>query len=224
MADYIPSKDSLAVQWAANFAALITAAPTNYGLVAGDAVIIQAAADAYSAAYAVAIDPPTRTAPTVAQKDVDRASMESTSRPYANVINANTTVTDQQRTDLGLTVRDKTPTPNGPIIAAVALILAKWAGLQLCIQYGNPATPTSKARPAGTGSLTLEFQTETAPGSGIFENSEVGGATKSPSYHEMSAFDTGKRKRVRGWWVGTGPGGKIQIGPKSAWTEFLVPL
>ena len=89
MADYIPTTDEGVRSWAENFAALITADPQRYGLVADDATAIQAASDDYAASLATALNPGTRTPVTVAEKDARRAQLVGLVRPYAIQIKFN---------------------------------------------------------------------------------------------------------------------------------------
>ena len=108
---YIPNRDADLVAWGLNYTDRITATPMAYGLQAADALILQTNYDEFVTAYNLAVNPPTRTIVTVAAKDEERAGFVSLARAYANIIQANEGVTPEQIAELGLTVRDTTPTP-----------------------------------------------------------------------------------------------------------------
>ena len=59
--DFLPAKDAELLSWKTDFSAAITATPTDYGLVAGQATAFAALLSAYSAALAIATNPMTRT-------------------------------------------------------------------------------------------------------------------------------------------------------------------
>lgn len=222
MSDYIPSTDAGKASWSFNFAALITAAPATYGLLAGDAVTIQAAADDYNAAYALAIDPPTRTAPTVAAKDVARATMEAVCRPYAMQINANPAVTDQSRTDLGLTVRDTTKTPVPPP-TNVPIVSHDWTnGASVRLGYVPSGPAEGKKKPFGVAYLELSVEVSDTGLGGTYAFHERLSMTKSPFFYDTTGIPAGYGVRIKGRWCTiAGPGGKSQCGPWSAPIELL---
>jgi len=216
MSDYIPAKDALADSWSTNFATLITANPTTYGLTAPDAVAIQTAADDYALAYATAINPPTRTSPAVAAKDVAKATMESVCRPFAMQINANAAVTDLDRVDLGLTVRAVTRTPTPPPTDTPILSLRKQIASTIVLSYRQTAVGTGKAKPAGTRSLRVIVEVAEPADPTNFAVHEILTVTKSPFYYNAAGIPRGFVIRFTSQWVAdAGPGGITPVGPVS---------
>lgn len=94
----------------AAFSAQITATPTSFGLVAAQATAYAALNAAYATAYLAATNPLTRTKGAIEGKDAAKASLKIMASDLAKIIDGTATVTDQQKANLGLSVR-ATPTP-----------------------------------------------------------------------------------------------------------------
>src|SRR4051812_434654 len=106
---FLPNKDSALLAWSLNFSTLITATPTAYGLVAGDATAYAALHSAFATALA-ACDPGQRSKSLVAAKNTARDNLKTSARLLAKRVEGTATVTNAQKIDLGLNVR-ATPTP-----------------------------------------------------------------------------------------------------------------
>jgi hypothetical protein len=218
-APYIPNKEADLVNWANNFSTLITAAPSTYGLVSGDAVAIAAVVDAYDAAYALAIDPPTRTKPTVAAKDAARQAMLDVVRGYAIQIRNNAGVTNEDKADLGLTLPDPTPTPVPPPNTSPILSIPFATPLQLTLRFADQNTPDKRAKPPqitglevrAVASATVVADPAAIPFYGI--------ATRQPFALNFDSSDAGKQAYVAGRWLNS----KGQAGPWSNIATFTIP-
>lgn len=221
-AGYIPAPDAQFSLWIANFAILIAATPTAYGLVAGDATAITAANTAFQTAYTLATDPATRTAPTVAAKDAARASAEFVVRPYAMQINMNAGVDNEQRADLGLTIRKTVPTPIPAPTSQPGLALVAATPGVLTVRFFDVATPTSKAKPFGSIGVELHVAVGTVPAVSPEAARFYGTLTKSPARVEFDPEDAGKIATLYARFVTrSGPGGVSQVGP---WSSQLVSV
>lgn len=221
--NYIPSTDSGFSDWLLNFATLIAAGPTAYGLVAGDATAISAQNTSYQAAYALAVDPSTRTPSTVAAKDAAKSLALSVVRPYALQINANAGVTDEQRADLGLTIRKTTPTPVPAPSTAPGITFRAAIPLATTLGYYDTATPTTKAKPYGTIGMELWVAVGTVAAVDPAQGSFRALVTKSPFVVSFEPAQQGKIATVFGRWVTRGgTGGQGQVGPWSAALTFTV--
>jgi hypothetical protein len=221
MSDYIPARDADSVNWSQNFAGLITTAPATYGLTAPDAVTIQTAADAYQAAYTTAVDPATRTPPNVAAKDVALQGMKTVCRPFAMQINANPAVTDYERANLAITIRDKIPSPPPPITAIPSAHLGKQVGSQLCLTVTDPGLPGSKKKPDGAQWISWQFMKEDAPGLGTYHYMFSQGSTKTPLYIDLGPGHSGTNWQFAVRYQGKGPSGLVHEGPRSPFTNFI---
>lgn len=216
-ASYIPAKDADFTTWLDNFSALITAAPATYGLIAGDAVIIAGVTSAWDAAIALATNPATRTPVTIGDKDAARAAAEAIVRPYATNIAANAGVTNGDKLAVGVTVRKTIPTPVPPPLTSPTLSLVAAAPLQHQLAYRDTATPSSKAKPAGSIGLQVFRAVGVAPAVDPAQASYYDIWTKSPNVSSFLVGDVGKVATYFGrWQTRGGPGGSVQYGPWSA--------
>lgn len=214
---YIPSSDAGFNSWITNFAALLTADPTAVGETAGTAAVVQADADAWAAAYALASDPSTRTTPTVAAKDNARVAAQNTARPVAMRINANSAVTDQQRADYGLTVRKTVPTPiPAPTSYPILGLRSATPGIQT-LQYQDSDLGTGKAKPFGVTGVEIFRSVGTVAATDPAQATYYGTVTKSPFKSAFNAEDKGKVCTYFARYVTrSGPQGIAQTGPWSA--------
>jgi len=220
---YIPATDAGLITWGDNFATLLTADPTAYGEDAASALVVQNAFDAYEAAYNLANDPSTRTPSTVADKDAERVSFEAAARPTAQRINARSSVTNIQRSDLGITIRKTTRTPVPPPATAPAVTLRSQIPGVATIQIRDEATPTSKAKPLGVIGVDLHVQvggTSPVDFEAVPLAKTVG---KTPNTLEFDPGDAGSTAYVVArWTTRSGPGGVAQKGPWSVVTSFTI--
>ena len=109
MGSFLPSKDADLLAWGTNFSTRITATPTAFGLVAGDATSFAALLSAYDTALA-ACDPGTRSKSTVSTKNDARTALRDAAALLSKKVQGTASVTDAQKIDLGLNVR-KAPQP-----------------------------------------------------------------------------------------------------------------
>ncbi len=112
--DYIPQKLADFALWLDNFSTLITAGPTTYGLIAGDATAIAAFNTSFQTAYAISNTPATRTSGAIANTTAARIISTSGVRPYAIRISQNASVDPADKVAVGVTVRSTTITPVPP--------------------------------------------------------------------------------------------------------------
>jgi hypothetical protein len=216
-APYIPAQDAMFDAWLTNFSSLITTSPTTYGLVAGDATIIAGVTTTWSAAYAAAINPSTRTPVTVAAKDAARNAATATVRPYAVQISRNSGVSNDDKTAVGVNLPNPSRTPVPPPITQPALSLVSAIHFQMTLAYRDTSTPTSKSKPFGATHLDLWVATGTAPVTDPSTAKPLTLATKSPVTIAWTGPDVGKTATFFGRWsTRSGPGGQNQVGPWSA--------
>lgn len=124
------------------FSTKISATPTAYGLVAAQATAYAALNSTYAAAYLAATDPATRTKAKIQARIDARDALTAMASNLAKIIDGTSTVTNEQKLDLGLSVR-ATPEP-----------------------VPQPGTPTSfKVTLNADGSLDLGWKCKNPPGS-----------------------------------------------------------
>ena len=222
-ASYIPTKDALLVPWSNNFSALLTAAPTSYGLTAGDASAYAALDLAYDNAYAAAISGSTRGPSSVATKDAAKANLIARARQLATIIQANPAITDAQKTDLGLTVRKTTKTPVPPPSTSPLLTFVAATPGQHTLRMADQLTPALKAKPFGVIQLQLRYWLTTTPppapqpGPPSAPTGTVL-ATKNPFAVNFDSAATGKTVFYIGNWLTR----KGEIGPDSNVVQQVV--
>lgn len=165
MPDYIPRKDQNLLAWADNFSTLITSAPTTYGLTAANATALAGLVSTYSTALEASTNPSTRGGSTVLAKDQARVNMVSYCRQLARAVQGTLTVTNQQRYDLGLTVRITEPSPIPPPGATPGLDVVSVSGNTVRIRLHDTTSPTRRGRPFGVdGAAVFSFVGAVPPG------------------------------------------------------------
>lgn len=217
---YIPATDGALASFLLNLATLITANPTNYGLVSGDAVVITNASTTFSTNLALAVDPVTRTPVSVAQKDATRVSSIATVRPYCQQIRLDSSVSDALKVGLGLNLTGTPPTPiPAPGLAPLLSSISASTGVHNLIAR-NPDAPTTKAMPFGSIGVQIFSGTSTTGAVPLVDCAFLDIRTKQPMAISTSGIPSGTRVtyfaryQTRG-----GPGGAAQFGP---WSEATV--
>jgi hypothetical protein len=216
-APYLPAPDAAFDSWLTNFSAQLTAAPTDYGLTIGDATATAAVTTAWSDAYAMVTNPATKTAPTVAAKNVARASAEQVVRPLAVRISLNPSVSDELKSGIGVTVRTTTPTPVPPPLTYPILgFLSATPGVHN-LKYNDSATPTTKAKPPGAIGVEIWRAVGVTAAIDPAQAKYYQQWTKSPNTSNFDATEAGKIATYFARWITqAGPGGTAQTGPWSA--------
>lgn len=220
---YMPAKDSLLGPWSDTFSTTLTAAPTDYGLVAGDAVAVAAVVTPWLAALGVATTPATRTPVSIAAKDDARAAMEVVVRPYAVQISQNPSVSNELKTTIGVTPRITTRTRNSVVAAPITSDFGFLIAGSVEFRATNPDTPLSKARPLGALGWEIQIQHDKGedPPDWVTVLDLVVTRPIFPWPPDGNAA-FGWRYRVR--WVGAVlAGGALNVGPWSEWITFSFP-
>jgi hypothetical protein len=217
-APYIPPRDADFDAWFNNLNTLITATPAAYGLVAGDAVIIDAQWDIWHPAYLLLTNPATKTSPNVAAKDVARVNAESVLRPYCQRIRANAGVSDALKVGLGLNLQPTTLTPiPAPGTVPVLSQRAATAG-QMVLSY-HDSVLSGKAKPYGSIGIEIFVNYGASPNTDPSQAAFHSRVTKSPCTITWPVDQRGKVATIFGRYVTRGgPSGISQNGP---WSDPL---
>lgn len=210
--DFIPTGDIALRNWSLNFSTLITATPTAYGLVAGDATAYAALHSTYSTALTAATDPITRTPVTVAAKDAARAALVSKARELAAKIQATPTVTPAQKTSLGITPRDTGRTPIPVPSTRPVVTIVSTAGGAFVLRVIDETVVVGRKRPYGYRGAILGFSTGTTAPTSMADCTLLGVATRVPQTFNLSAVAAGTRVWLLGQWFNT----RGELGPLSA--------
>lgn len=217
---YIPPKDADLALWSANFSTLITASPPTYGLTTGDAVTIAAANTAFQAAYLIVTSPSTKTPAAVQFKNIQRANLLATVRPYGQRIANNAGIASSLKIALGLNPRTNPPTPVTAPATMPILSIPSLIHLGHILRYRDSlASPSTKGKPAGAIAMelygTASATVITDPAVLVF----LGLQTKSPFTQLWDSGSVGKAAYYAGRWVTR----KGLIGPWSAIVSMTIP-
>lgn len=125
---------------------------------------------------------------------------------------ANPAVTAQQKTDLGLPLRDREPTtrpaPNTQPVGRVVGIV----NLEVVTEWFDQLTPTRRARPAGYAGLAIYSYVGENPPADIEQWRHEALASKSRVTIGFNAADAGKKITIVARWFNR----KGEFGPLSA--------
>ena len=211
MADFIPHKDSEFGPWAANFSTKITATPTAYGLIAGDATALATAVTNFTAALTTATNPATRTPVTVASKDTLKAVLIADIRSLAKRIQATPAVTASQKTELGLPVHDAVPTPVAVPTTKPTLDLRGIDRQSHLILIADETTPLKRAKPPGVIGCEIYAAVGPTPPTDLRHWEYMGLASKAEFTLSYEPEDVNKQATIVARWINR----KGEVGPVS---------
>lgn len=199
--DFLPSQDQDLNAFAANFDTRITSTPTAFGLLASDATAFHALAADFSAKLATAVNPSTRTKVTIQAKDISRSALKAKARSLARIVNAYPPITNAQRADLGLTVRDGTPSPiPAPTTQPVVNIEGSGGGVSL-LRLADETTPLKKAKPPGVFAALIYTKID-GPAPVTPDDAKFSGvATKTLHSVNLPSGSAGKTLWVLAQWI-----------------------
>lgn len=201
-APYIPPRETDLVTWADNFAALITAAPSTYGLDAGAAAAIQAAVDDFDAKYLLAVNPSTRTPTTVGDKNASKLAMIPIIRTYASQIRINPGVMNADKIALGLNLPNNTPAPIPVPSTIPVLTIMSATPLRHTLKFRDEmASPTSRAKAPLSIGCEIYVGISTIALTDPTEADFYATAVKVPFYIDYDPADVGKLATIFGRWV-----------------------
>jgi hypothetical protein len=106
--DYLPGSEAELVTWLNTFGGLISTGFATYGLTSAQAADYGTLKTAFIDAYNLAKGDGTRTPAIIVAKDEAKKAVITNVRTLVRIIQGNPAVTNEQRTELGITVR-KTP-------------------------------------------------------------------------------------------------------------------
>ena len=201
-----------------NFKDLITANPTSYGLVAGDATAHGTVHTSYATALE-ACDPPQRNKTATATKNAARTALKNAATLLANKIYGTATVTDAQKIELGIPPRSA-PSPIPPPASAPVLEIVSATGWTAVIRLRAVGGASRGKLPGTTGASIFSYVGAAAPtdlASWKFE-----GSTGRVNRIEVAFEDTlaaGTKVWLTAFWFN----GRKQSGPACAPVNVNLP-
>ncbi|MGH7178722.1 MAG: hypothetical protein ACREJC_15195 [Tepidisphaeraceae bacterium] len=208
---YIPTPDGLALTWMQTFAAGITAAPALYQMSVPDAQNIQNVVNAYGAAYAVAVDPATRTPVSVAFKDEARNLAEQICRQFAMLIKVNSGISDSDKIAIGVRPVNPDRNPiNVPASSPLLNVLGATPGSHT-VRYSDTSAPGDPAKPFGAAQIQIFVAIGTDATTDEDKAEFYGAFTKNPVGVGFKPEDDGKMATYFARWASR----KGDVGPWS---------
>jgi hypothetical protein len=161
--DFIPSREAELVTWSNAFSTQISATPTAFGLVAGQATVYATLNTAWIAAYNTAKASLTRSPANILTKNAAKKALIANARLLAGVIQKYPAITNTQRSELGLTVPSM-PSPIPAPYSAPALEIGVVTGYTVKIKLHDSASGSKRGKPAGvSGASVFSFAGATPP-------------------------------------------------------------
>ncbi len=158
MVDFIPPREAELVTWSNNFDALIMTSGVNFGVTAPQAAAYDSLHTAFVSAFQTANDPSTNSRANVVAKNSAKDALVDDARELARIVQADSSVSDAQLAQLGLTVRDDEPTPVPVPTTAPGIAIVSAIGRNVQIRLSDTANPDSRGKPDGVdGASVLSF-------------------------------------------------------------------
>jgi hypothetical protein len=162
VADFLPAGDQEFLNFGLNYSSVITAGPVALGLTTAIATELASRTSTYQTKL-LALNTPANKNPVVRlEKDQAKADLEEYIRETARVIQACMTVTDVQREELRLPIRDTTRTPVDPITDAPLLTILKIFGHNVTVRVRD-ISGTRRGKPSNARGCMIYSYVGTTP-------------------------------------------------------------
>ncbi len=160
---YLPQTDAGLLAWTEQFNSNISTKYAEVGLSQAQATAYDAANSEWRAKLNASTNPLTRGTSTILAKNLFKKEIVALSREYARIVQSFPGTTDQQRSDLGLTVR-KMPAPIPAPEVAPDLDVRGVTGRTVKVRIHNADTLGTRAKPEGvTAAWIYSFVGESYP-------------------------------------------------------------
>ena len=188
-------------------------APTTYGLTAAKATALTGLLDKFEASLDALDLLRNQETAKQTEKDQDRKDVVAEARNQFNVIQSDNAVTNQQRSKVGLDIRDTTRTPS-PSPSSAPFALIDFGKLKHTINFRDAATPNSAAKPKGMLGAEIWRFIGTAPPSAESDYQFVALDTATPYTSYFTMADAGKTVYYLLRW-------QSKNGDKGEWSEVV---
>lgn len=161
--NYLPAKGSEYHAFVVNLNTQIKADAAGFGVDAAEATALDDATGAFTAAYALAEDPATRTRVNIEAKDDAKKALTAVIRPLVKRIQGWSGMTNAKRALLQITIADVDPTPVPVPDTAPLIQFESVVGNQVTLRLRD-ADSTRRGRPPYvTGATVFSYVGEAAP-------------------------------------------------------------
>jgi hypothetical protein len=203
MADYIPRSDADFNTWQANFLNYVGSNLAPLGLTAADLTPLTTAQTGWTTDYSVHIGAQTAADGALQTKKNTRNTYESSLRSLVRRIQGLPTLTDAQRAEMGLSLRETPRTVTGvPATRPVATVDTSQR-LRHTIGFTDETTPSSKAKPDGVMGCEIWVKVGDPAPADPDQLQFLGTDTRTPYVAEYSGEEAGKVAHYMLRWVNT---------------------
>jgi hypothetical protein len=201
----VPTLDASLAQWSTNFNTRGVAAPADFQLTAAQMTAYTALHTAFIDAYDAAKADGARSKALIVAKNDAKRDLLSYARELYGFIQSSLTVTNENKTLIGVTVRDTVPSPVPAPAVAPILTVVSVTGRIVRYQVRDAANQSGRAKPGNArGVLILTYVGENPPASssgGWTIQGESGKTTAVIEYPET--VGAGEKCWATAMWVGT---------------------
>lgn len=174
---YIPNRWPDRYNWSLNYTNWVNANGLTRGLSAPQITALGTAFDDYQTAWMVTQVPATRTTPALQTMYAAWQVFYELAIAYADILQANPSMTDTDRADAGLTVRDTAPSPIAPPTEQPDVSINRLLPLQVELRIKTLGAVGS-AKPPGSVSTEIWRKVDGPAPATIDDCEYVGSATK----------------------------------------------
>jgi len=146
---YMPRPDGDFAAWANQYYGAVEKWWEEQGLDNGDLKPLKEALSAWSAAYPAHVAAQQRAEGARQAKDTARRRLEAQVRPITNFIQGYPKTSNADRAEMGITVRDTSPSPAPAPTSRPLALVESGQRLTHQLRLVDESTPTRRARPAG---------------------------------------------------------------------------
>jgi len=162
--DFLPGREGELRAWCNAFGSNLSSSPLEFGITVEMAAQYAERRVAFSDLYQAARNNRTRTPAVIRAKDEAKRALVTLTRELARVIQANSSVSNEQRTVLGLTVRRTERTPVERPDQPPELVIRSTSGRRVKILLRRIDDASGRGKPAGVaGATVLSYVGELPP-------------------------------------------------------------
>lgn len=212
--DYIPDSDAELASFLDNFTTRLQADKGKFSIVDAQASeMVTANSDFQSARAAVAEAQDNLNAKMEALKQAKQNAISKT-REITRQLQANPSMTDEDRAAYRITVRDRQPTRVPVPQSFPVVVIDNSKRLQQTLRYFDVNTPSSQARPQGIASAEIRRYIGATPPSGPEQFERLDESRRSPYVVQYTGADAGKTAYYMMRWVNS-------RGERGPWSETV---
>ncbi|MBC8128643.1 MAG: hypothetical protein H8M99_16010 [Gloeobacteraceae cyanobacterium ES-bin-144] len=212
MADFVPATDGDFNTFSTNLGTYVNANLADFGLVAGDVAVLNAAQTGWDSAYPLVAPAVAAASAATQAKTTARDTLTAALRALVKLIQAKPAVTAESKQAIGITIADTTKTPVAVPTTAPVGRIEQPNRLEHNVHFADATTPTSKAKPAGVRGCQIWVKIGTTPPASVSELNYLATDTRTPYVAQFDAADAGKTAYYWLRWENT----KGETGPWSA--------